>query len=86
MLQVHVEKREETLKIEWQTAEIYIPLQEIIEITDDFMTCINTDCVVNIGTSFYVNEKVMIKTKKLSYVLLGINKYFILDKINLLTK
>ncbi|KAA6465535.1 hypothetical protein ACQCVL_17055 [Bacillus thuringiensis] len=83
MLQVHVEKREEILKIEWQTAEIYIPLQEIVEITDDCMTCINMDCVANIGSSLYMDEKVMIKTKKLCYVLFGIDKYFILNKINL---
>lgn len=83
MLQVHVEKREETLKIEWQSAEIYIPLQEIVEVTDDCMSCKDTKHIINIGTSVCANKKVMIKTKNFCYILLGVDKNSVIKKIRL---
>ncbi|PFA86237.1 hypothetical protein [Bacillus cereus] len=83
MLQVNVEKREETLKIEWQSAEIYIPLQEIVEVTDDCMSCINTKSIINIGSSICANKKVMIKTQRYCYILLGVDINAITNKIHL---
>ncbi|PGS63643.1 hypothetical protein COC69_31330 [Bacillus cereus] len=81
--EIHVEKKEGTVKIEWQTAEIYIPLREIIEVTDDYASYKNCDHIVNIGISFYKSKAVVIKTKKLCYVLFSMNKNAILNEINL---
>ncbi|MED2766059.1 hypothetical protein P4283_29535 [Bacillus thuringiensis] len=77
---VYIEQREDVLKIEWQGAEIYIPVQEIIEVTDHFTGCRNN--IVNIGTPFFESEIVMIKTKKISYVLFNVDKNVILHCVH----
>ncbi|MGU3442380.1 hypothetical protein ACLBXI_20720 [Bacillus cereus] len=79
--QVYVEKREEIIKIEWQSAEIHIPVQEVIEIVDTPTLCINTEKFINIGIPSLGSEKVIIKTKKLCYVLFSTDKNSILNEI-----
>lgn len=83
MSQVYVEKRGETIKIEWQSAEIYIPLREIIEVTDKYMSHIDYNHIVKIGTPFHESKTVIIRTKRLCYVLFSTDIDSILNQINL---
>lgn len=82
MSQVNVEKREETIIIEWQLAEIYIPLREIIQITDKYTSCLDYNHIVNIGTPFHESKAVIIRTKKFCYVLYSTDTDSILNQIN----
>lgn len=77
---IHIEQRGNIIKIEWQGAELYIPVQEIIALTDHFTECRNP--IVHIGTPFFEGEIIMIKTKKLNYVLFNVDKNTLLNCIH----
>ncbi|HDR6317899.1 TPA: hypothetical protein QCU53_004720 [Bacillus thuringiensis] len=75
--EVYVEVQQGIIKIEWQTAEIYIPLQEVIEVTSKFSSCIEQEAhVINIGIPYY-NNKTIIRTRKFYYVLFNVDKELI---------
>ncbi|MCU5406761.1 hypothetical protein OCA16_19575 [Bacillus cereus] len=75
--EVCVEVQQDIIKIEWQTAEIYIPLQEVIEVTSEFSSCIELeDHVINIGIPYH-NNKTIIRTEKFYYVLFNVDKELI---------
>ncbi|PFI75103.1 MULTISPECIES: hypothetical protein [Bacillus cereus group] len=82
MLEIIIKKSKETVMIAWQTAEIHIPLKEIIEIREDEVSFKQMDHVVRIGITSGTSEKIIIRTKKITYVLFSIDKSFILNKLN----
>ncbi|QHV41717.1 hypothetical protein C1N66_00445 [Bacillus cereus] len=75
--EVYVEVQQDILKIEWQTAEIYIPLQEVIEVTSEYSPWIEQEShIINIGIPFYKNITI-IRTRKFCYVLFNVDKELI---------
>ncbi|MEB9530394.1 hypothetical protein P4L13_26980 [Bacillus anthracis] len=83
MLGIDVIKTTEELIIKWQLAKINIPLNEIIEVTeDDTYAGVEKNDAIRIGTAYNTTDRILIKTKKQDYVLFTTNKVSILNKIN----
>ncbi|WP_439742913.1 SunI/YnzG family protein [Bacillus pseudomycoides] len=83
MLGIDVIKTTEELIIKWQLAKISIPLDEIVEITeDDTYAGVEKADAIRIGTAYGTTDRILIKTKKQNYILFTTNKVSILNKIN----
>ncbi|PHD66464.1 SunI/YnzG family protein [Bacillus toyonensis] len=83
MLGIDVIKTTEQLIIKWQLAKVNIPLNEIIEVTeDDTYASVEKNDVIRIETPYNTTDRILIKTKKRDYVLFTTNKVSILNKIN----
>lgn len=83
MLGIDVIKTTEELIIKWQLAKVNIPLNEIIEVTeDDTYAGVEKNDAIRIGTAYNTTDRILIKTKKQDYVLFTTNKVSILNKIN----
>ncbi|MEB8653322.1 hypothetical protein P4388_24715 [Bacillus thuringiensis] len=82
MLNVNVQKSDEYIMVKWQSAEINIPVKDIINITTNDTSLKKLDHVVYIGIPSPSKKKVIIKTKILNYVLFTPNTLEILDEIN----
>ncbi|PQQ47856.1 SunI/YnzG family protein [Bacillus thuringiensis] len=82
MLRINVEKFEKIIMIEWNSAEIRIPLNDIITISTIDIPLNKFDHLVYIGTPFPSKKKILIKTKILNYVLFVANPSEILEEIN----
>ncbi|OUB34537.1 hypothetical protein BK708_05740 [Bacillus thuringiensis serovar yunnanensis] len=83
MLGIDVIKTKEELIITWQLAKISIPLNEIIEVTeDDTYAGVEKLNTIRIGTASGTTDRILIKTVKHNYVLFTTNIVSILSKIN----
>ncbi|AFQ15662.1 hypothetical protein P9Y62_07540 [Bacillus thuringiensis] len=82
MLRINVEKFEKSIMIEWNSAEIRIPLHDIITIDTVDIPLKKLDHLVYIGTPFPSKKKILIKTKSLNYVLFVADPSAILEEIN----
>ena len=85
MREIEIIKSKETMTIIWQGAMISIPLEDILKVYKNNNNIIITDTtkVVNIGKCFQHSEHILIRTKKLDYILFTTNKLALLNKINL---
>lgn len=82
MLGIDVIKTTEELIIKWQLAKVNIPLNEIIEVTeDDTYAGVEKNDAIQLG-HLMLQLIILIKTKKEDYVLFTTNKVSILNKIN----
>ena len=83
MLGIDVIKTTEELIIKWQLTKVNIPLNEIIEVTeDDTYAGVEKNDAIRIGTPYGTTDRILIKTSKQDYVLFTTNKVSILNKIN----
>ncbi|PEQ44394.1 hypothetical protein [Bacillus cereus] len=80
MTEIEIIKSIEKIAITWQSATINIPLEDIIEVNKNNSI---TTKAVEIGNKFKCSETILIRTKKLDYVLFTTNKLTLLHKINL---
>ncbi|MGM2749491.1 SunI/YnzG family protein [Bacillus cereus group sp. Bce010] len=69
--------------IAWQSAEITIPLKDIINITTNDILLKKLDHVVYIGIPSLSKKKVIIKIKKFNYVLYTNNISEMINEINI---
>ncbi|PEX25503.1 hypothetical protein [Bacillus cereus] len=83
MREIEIIKSKETMTIIWQGAMISIPLEDIIKVYKNNNNITETTKVVNIGKCFQHSEHIIIRTKKLDYILFTTNKLALLNKINL---
>ncbi|PDY58497.1 hypothetical protein CN449_26750 [Bacillus thuringiensis] len=83
MREIEIIKSKETMTIIWQGAMISIPLEDIIKVYKNNNNITETTKVVNIGKYFQHSEHILIRTKKLDYILFTTNKLALLNKINL---
>ncbi|MGA4466835.1 hypothetical protein ACPA2L_30175 [Bacillus bombysepticus] len=83
MLGINVIKTTEELIIKWQLAKVSIPLNEIIEVTeDDTYAGVEKTDAIRIGTPYGTTNRILIKTRKQDYVLFTTNMISIMNKIN----
>ncbi|MEI4832021.1 hypothetical protein WAX78_21670 [Bacillus sp. FJAT-53711] len=66
---IDVTKTEKELIIKWQLATVNIPLEEIIEITEDDTYGGEKADAIRIGTPYGTTNRILIKTKKQNYIL-----------------
>lgn len=83
MQDIKLTKSQEELTIEWQSAEINILLEEIIEIIEDSDYIPEKDKIVKIGIRNDESDRILIRTKKLNYALFTLDKNSLLNKIRL---
>ncbi|WP_342720001.1 hypothetical protein AAG068_29110 (plasmid) [Bacillus paramycoides] len=83
MKEIEIIKSKETMTIIWQSAMVIIPLEDILKVYKDNNKIADTTKVVNIGKCFQHSEHILIRTKKLDYLLFTTNKVALLNKINL---
>lgn len=83
MLNLNIKRFKNYIMIEWKSAEINIFLKDIINITTNDIPLKKLDHVVYIGNPSFSKKKVIIKTKKLYYVLYTNNTSEILNAINI---
>lgn len=79
---IKVTKADEELMIEWQLAKIRIPLKEIIEVTEDDTYGGKEAKAIRIGTPHGTTDRILIRTKKQTYLLFTTNKTSILNTIH----
>lgn len=79
---MNVKKREKEFVIQWGLATIYIPLEDIIEVTEDETYGRKDKKAVRIGMPYEPTDRIVIKTVKQNDLLFTTNKYKILDIIN----
>lgn len=79
---VDVKKTETELIIKWQLATVNIPLEEIIEITEDDTYGGEKADAIRIGTPYGTTNRIFIKTKKQNYILFTTNISKILREIH----
>ncbi|OIJ16787.1 hypothetical protein BKP45_20995 [Anaerobacillus alkalidiazotrophicus] len=82
MLGIKVKKTKENLIIKWQLTKIEIPLDEIVEVTEDDTYAGAKDDAVRIGTPYGTTDRIVIKTKHREYILFTTNKNTILKQID----
>ncbi|MGI8362635.1 hypothetical protein [Bacillus cereus] len=82
MLNLNVQRFKNYIIIEWQSAEINILLKDIINITTNDTPLKKLDHVVYIGIPSFSKKKIIIKTKKIIFVLYTNNTLEILNEIN----
>ncbi|MEN1938667.1 hypothetical protein AAIE21_24755 [Paenibacillus sp. 102] len=83
MQDIKLTRSQEELTIEWQSAEINILLEEIIEIIEDSNYVPEKDKIVKIGIRNDESDCILIRTKKLNYALFTLDKNSLLNKIRL---
>ncbi|PEE40963.1 SunI/YnzG family protein [Bacillus pseudomycoides] len=83
MQDIKVTKTHEQLTIEWQTAEINILLEDIVEIIEDNDYVPEKKRLVKIGTQSSESDRILIRTTTLDYALFTINKISLSNKIRL---
>ncbi|MGF9963641.1 hypothetical protein [Bacillus rhizoplanae] len=66
---IDVKKTEKELIIKWQLATVNLPLEEIIEITEDDTYGGEKADAIRIGTPYGTTNRILIKTKKQNYIL-----------------
>ncbi|MFD0770458.1 hypothetical protein ACFQZ1_17060 [Bacillus sp. CGMCC 1.60114] len=69
MAGIDVKKTEKELIIKWQFATVNIPLEEIIEITEDDTYGGEKADAIRIGAPYGTTNRILIKTKKQNYIL-----------------
>ncbi|UYX55838.1 hypothetical protein M3Y14_32975 (plasmid) [Bacillus thuringiensis] len=80
MKEIEIIRSKEKITIIWQSAEVNIPLEDILKVNKNY-TIIDTTKVVKIGEQFQSSEAIFIKTKKLDYLLFTTNKLTLLNQI-----
>ncbi|WP_459500882.1 SunI/YnzG family protein [Bacillus sp. C1] len=83
MKDIKVTKTHEQLTIEWQTAEINILFEDIVEIIEDNDYVPNNKKLVKIGTQSDESDCILIRTTTFDYALFTMNKISFLNKISL---
>ena len=82
MLGINVKKTNEELIISWQLAKMHIPLNEIIEVTEDNTYAgVEEKDVIRIGTAYGTTDRILIKTAKQNYLLFTTNRVSVLNII-----
>ncbi|PHC36238.1 hypothetical protein COF09_29365 [Bacillus toyonensis] len=80
MKEIEIIKSIEKIAITWQGAIVNIPLEDIIEVNKN-NTLKNSIKAVEIGNKFKYSETILIRTKKLDYILYTTNRLTLLNKI-----
>ncbi|MBY6088530.1 SunI/YnzG family protein [Priestia flexa] len=82
MLGIRVKKDNGKLIIKWQLSTIEIPLDEIIEVTEDETYGGKKAEAIRIGTPYATTDRILIRTTKQDYILFSTNKSAILKQLN----
>ncbi|HDR7950714.1 TPA: hypothetical protein QCY38_004457 [Bacillus toyonensis] len=80
MKEIEIIKSIKKIAITWQGATVNIPLEDIIEVNKN-NTLKNTTKAVEIGNKLKHSETILIRTKKLDYILYTTNRLTLINKI-----
>ncbi|PIE96561.1 SunI/YnzG family protein [Bacillus fungorum] len=83
MSKVNITKFQDSIMIAWQSAEITIPLKDILTISTNDVPLNKLDHVVYIGTPSSSNNGILIHTTNLNFIIFVINPSIILEEINI---
>ena len=83
MSKVNITKFHDSIMIAWQSAEITIPLKDILTISTNDVPLNKLDHVVYIGTPSSSNNGILIHTTNLNFIIFVINPSMILEEINI---
>ncbi|MGG1220913.1 hypothetical protein ABE236_26135 [Priestia endophytica] len=79
---IDVKKTKRELIIKWQLAKFNIPLEDIIEVSeDDTYGGAKTDAI-RVGPPYGTTDRIYIKTKKQDYIIFTTDKFTIMKEIN----
>lgn len=83
MSRISITKSRDSIMIAWQSAEITIPLKDIITISTNDVPHNKLDHVVYIGTPATSKNRILIHTTNLSFIIFVVNPSIILEEINI---
>ncbi|PGK33646.1 hypothetical protein CN907_24910 [Bacillus anthracis] len=83
MSKVNITKFQDSIMIAWQSAEITIPLKDILTISTNDVPLNKLDHIVYIGTPSSSNNGILIHTTNLNFIIFVINPSIILEEINI---
>ncbi|MFS8603285.1 hypothetical protein AB0764_10270 [Priestia megaterium] len=79
---ISVQKINDSLIIKWQLAHFMIPLEDILEVTEDDTYGGNEANAIRIGPPYGTTDRIFIKTTNKNYLLFTSNAPAILNEIN----
>ncbi|MGG0214589.1 hypothetical protein [Bacillus mycoides] len=80
---ISITKSQESIMIAWQSAEITIPLKDIITISTNDVPYNKLDHVVYIGTPSSSKNRILVHTTNLNFIIFVVNPSIILEEINI---
>ncbi|MED2041300.1 hypothetical protein P4V58_30115, partial [Bacillus wiedmannii] len=80
---ISITKSQDSIMIAWQSAEITIPLKDIITISTNDVPHNKLDHVVYIGTPSSPKNRILIHTTSLNFIIFVVNPSIILEEINI---
>ncbi|MGI8363320.1 hypothetical protein [Bacillus cereus] len=83
MSRMSITKSKNSIMIAWQSAEITIPLKDIITISTNDVPYHKLDHVVYIGTPSSSKNRILIHTINLNFIIFVVNPSIILEEINI---
>ncbi|EJP85594.1 hypothetical protein [Bacillus cereus] len=83
MSRISITKSQDSIMIAWQSAEITIPLKDIITISTNHIPHNKLDHVVYIGTPSSSKNRILIHTTNLNFIIFVVNPSIILEEINI---
>ncbi|MEK5251384.1 hypothetical protein MKX66_28100 [Bacillus sp. FSL R9-9530] len=83
MSRISITKSQDSIMIAWQSAEITIPLKDIITISTNDVPHNKLDHVVYIGTPYSSKNRILVHTTNLNFIIFVVNPSIILEEINI---
>ncbi|ETT85391.1 hypothetical protein EXW32_28185 (plasmid) [Bacillus mycoides] len=80
---ISITKSQDSIMIAWQSAEITIPLKDIITISTNDVPYNKLDHVVYIGTPSSSKNRILVHTTNLNFIIFVVNPSIILEEINI---
>ncbi|MEK5051615.1 SunI/YnzG family protein [Bacillus sp. FSL P2-0099] len=80
---ISITKPQDSIMIAWQSAEITIPLKDIITISTNDVPYNKLDHVVYIGTPSSSKNRILVHTTNLNFIIFVVNPSIILEEINI---
>ncbi|EJQ62090.1 hypothetical protein IG7_05370 [Bacillus cereus HuA2-4] len=80
---ISITKSQDIIMIAWQSAEITIPLKDIITISTNDVPHNKLDHVVYIGTPSSSKNRILVHTTNLNFIIFVVNPSIILEEINI---
>ncbi|PFM10957.1 hypothetical protein COJ40_09810 [Bacillus cereus] len=83
MSRISITKSQDSIMIAWQSAEITIPIKDILTISMNDVPHNKLDHVVYIGTPSSSKNRILIHTTNLNFIIFTANPSIVLEEINI---
>lgn len=83
MSRMSITKSQDSIMIAWQSAEITIPIKDILTISMNDVPYNKLDHVVYIGTPSPSKNRILIHTTNLNFIIFTANPSIVLEEINI---